>query len=89
MARKKRLKLPNGFGSIKFLGKNRRRPYGVYPPVAEYTAKGPVTPKALGYTETWEEAYELLTVYNMEKKGKIKTTRGTFIDRTPTFGNAT
>ncbi len=33
--RKKRMKLPNNFGSIKYLGKGRRRPYGVYPPVEE------------------------------------------------------
>lgn len=85
MARKKRLKMPNGYGSIKFLGKNRRNPYGVYPP-AERDENGKLfTPKAIGYAETWEDAYELLTVYNMEKKGKIKTTTGTFIDRSPTF----
>ena len=85
MARKKRLKMPNGFGSIKYLGKNRRNPYGVYPP-AERDENGVLfTPKAIGYTETWEDAYELLTVYNMEKKGKIKTTTGTYIDRSPTF----
>lgn len=85
MARKKRLKMPNGYGSIKHLGKNRRNPYGVYPP-AERDENGKLfTPKAIGYTETWEDAYELLTVYNMEKKGKIKTVSNTFIDRSPTF----
>lgn len=84
MARKRRMKLPNGFGSIKYLGKNRRKPYGVYPP-AEITPTGPISSKALGYTETWEEAYELLTTYNLEKQGKIKTVAGTFIDRSPTF----
>lgn len=85
MARKRRMKMPNGYGSIKFLGKNRRNPYAVYPPVTEWTEKGPVTPPALGYRETWEDAYELLTVYNMEKKGKLKTITGTYIDRSPTF----
>lgn len=85
MARKKRLKMPNGFGSIKYLGKNRRRPYGAYPPAERDDNGKLVTPKALGYTETWEDAYELLTAYNMDKKGKIKTTTGTFIDRTPTL----
>lgn len=85
MARKRRMKMPNGHGSIKYLGKNRRNPYGVYPP-AERTAEGKLyTPKAIGYTETWEAAYELLTVYNMEKDGRIKSTPGTFIDRSPTF----
>lgn len=83
--RKKRLKLPNGFGSIKYLGKNRRKPYAVYPPVTEWTPTGPVTPPALGYKETWEDAYELLTTYNLEKAGKIKVNRSVFIDRTPTF----
>lgn len=85
MARKKRLKLPNGYGSIKYLGKNRRNPYGAYPPAERDENDKLFTPKAIGYTETWEEAYELLTVYNMEKKGKIKTTTGTYIDRSPTF----
>lgn len=83
--RKKRMKLPNNFGSIKYLGKGRRRPYGVYPPVTEYGFHGAITPKALAYAETWEEGYEILTAYNMEKAGKIKVNRGTFIDRTPTF----
>ncbi len=82
---KKRMKLPNGFGSIKYLGEGRRRPYGVYPPVTEYTFKGPVSPKALAYTVTWEEGYEILTAYNMEKEGKILVNHGTFIDRSPTF----
>ena len=83
--RKKRMKLPNGYGTIKFLGEGRRRPYAVYPPVTEWTKNGPVTPKALGYKETWDEAYELLTTYNLEKQGKIKVNRNVYIDRTPTF----
>lgn len=79
--RKKRMKLPNGFGSIKYLGDNRRRPYAVYPP-AEIVQYGPKSPKALAYSE---DAYELLTAYNMEKKGQIKVNQSTFIDRSPTF----
>lgn len=82
---RKRMKLPNNFGSIKYLGKGRRRPYGVYPPVTEYSLHGPITPKALAYAETWEEGYEILTTYHMEKAGKITVNRGMFIDRTPTF----
>lgn len=85
MARKKRLKMPNGYGSIKFLGKNRRNPYGVYPPAERDENDKLYTPKAIGYTETWEEAYALLTTYNLEKQGKVKTISGTFIDRSPTF----
>lgn len=83
--RKKRMKLPNNFGCIRYLGKGRRNPYAAYPPVSEYTEKGAVTPKALGYKPTWEEAYELLTTYNLEKQGKIKVNRNVYIDRTPTF----
>lgn len=83
--RKKRMKLPNGFGSIKYLGAGRRNPYAVYPPVQEWTRTGPVSPKALGYRETWEDAYELLTTYNMEKQGKIKVQGNVYIDRSPTF----
>lgn len=83
--RKKHMKLPNGFGSIKCLSGNRRKPYAVYPPVTEWTPTSPVTPPALAYTETWEEGYELLTAYNMEKAGKIKINRSVFIERTPTF----
>lgn len=85
--RKRRMKLPNGFGSIKYLGSGRRNPYAAYPPAETWAANGKyqITPKALLYTETWEDAYEALTAYNMEKKGKIKINRGAFIDRTPTF----
>lgn len=50
--RKKRMKFPNNFGNIKYLGKGRRRPYGVYPPVEEWTFSGSVSPKALTYAET-------------------------------------
>lgn len=83
--RKKHMKLPNGFGSIKYLGSGRRNPYAVYPPVTEWNEKGPITPKALGYLPTWEESYELLVAYNMEKQGKIRVNRNVYIDRTPTF----
>lgn len=83
--RKKRMKLPNNFGCIRFLGEGRRNPYAAYPPATEYTEKGAVTPKALGYRATWEEAYELLTTYNLEKQGKIKVNQNVYIDRTPTF----
>lgn len=83
--RKKHPKLPNGFGSIKYLGKGRYRPYAVYPPVTEYTEKGPVTPKALAYVETWDEGYEILAARKLENEGKIKIQNGVYIDRTPTF----
>lgn len=85
--RKRRMKLPNGFGSIKYLGSGRRNPYAAYPPATEWAENGKyqITPKALAYAETWEDAYELLTAYNMEKQGKVKINRNVLIDRTPTF----
>lgn len=62
--RKKHMKLPNGTGSIRYLGKNRRRPYGAYPPVTSFTLDGiPIQPKAIGYAEDWYGAYELLVEY--------------------------
>ena len=30
--RKKHSRLPNGYGSIRYLGKNRKNPYAVHPP---------------------------------------------------------
>jgi len=62
--RKKYPKLPNGFGSIKYLGKNRRNPYGVYPPCQEFTLEGvPVTRKALCYVDDWMKGFAVLTAY--------------------------
>ena len=62
--RKKYPKLPNGFGSIKYLGRNRRNPYGVYPPCTEFTLDGiPVTKKALCYVDDWMKGFAILTAY--------------------------
>lgn len=62
--RKKHMKLPNGFGSIKYLGKNRRKPYAVYPPVTKFTIDGvPIQGKAIGYAEDWYKAYDMLVLW--------------------------
>lgn len=62
--RKKHMRLPNGYGSIKYLGKGRRNPYGVYPPVTEFTEEGAVVqPKALCYTDSWTKGFAILTAY--------------------------
>lgn len=61
---KKHMKLPNGYGSIKYLGANRRRPYAVYPPVTRYALNGtPIRDQAIGYAENWNAAYELLIAW--------------------------
>lgn len=63
--RKKYPKLPNGFGSIKFLGKGRRNPYAVHPPTKEFMLDGvPVTPKALCYVDDWMKGFAVLTAYH-------------------------
>ena len=62
--RKKYQKLPNGYGSIKFLGKGRRNPYAVHPPVTEFSLNGsPITPKALCYVDSWIKGFAVLTAY--------------------------
>jgi integrase len=62
--RKKYPKLPNGYGSIKYLGAKRRNPYAVHPPVTEFTLDGvPKTPKALCYVDDWMVGFAVLTAY--------------------------
>lgn len=62
--RKKYPKLPNGYGSIKYLGKNRRNPYAVYPPCEGFTVDGvPVTMKAICYVDEWMKGFAVLTAY--------------------------
>lgn len=60
--RKKYPKLPNGYGSIRYLGKNRRNPYAVHPPTEEFKLNGsPVRPPALCYVDTWIKGFTVLT----------------------------
>lgn len=63
--RKKYPKLPNGFGSIKYLGKNRTNPYAVYPAAKEddQTGKYP-TPKAICYVDEWYKGFAVLVAHN-------------------------
>lgn len=65
MARRKKYpKLPNGFGSIKYLGSGRRNPYAVHPPTKEFDLNGiPQTPKALCYVDDWMKGFAVLTAY--------------------------
>ena len=60
-------RLPNGFGSIKKLSGIRRNPYAAYPPTIEYHDNGsPVSRKAIGYFETYQEALDALVKYHGE-----------------------
>ena len=71
-------RLPNGFGSIKKLSGIRRKPYGAYPPTIEYHSNGsPVSRKAIGYYETYQDALDALIKYNGEP---VHTERISFDD---------
>ena len=63
--RKKYPKLPNGYGSISYLGSGRRNPYAVYPPASEYySSTGQMKhPKALCYVSDWNVGFAVLTAY--------------------------
>ena len=62
---KRHMKLPNGFGSIKKLSGKRRRPYAAYPPVTEWKLNGsPVSVPAVGYYESYNDAYAALLDFN-------------------------
>lgn len=77
MAKRKRMRLPNGFGSIvKLSGKRRRRPYMVRKTEGFDPETGYPIYRILGYFETYAEAYEFLSDYNRrpdETIGKTKT----------------
>lgn len=62
MKRKKHPRLPSGYGSIRYLGKNRRNPYAVHPP-ATLTEAGYSRPKAICYVRDWYTAFAVLTAY--------------------------
>lgn len=58
-------RLPNNFGTIKRLSGKRRRPFAVYPKCTGYHLTGsPVLPAAIGYFETYDEAYSALSEYH-------------------------
>lgn len=62
--RKKYPKLPNGYGSIKYLGKGCRNPYAVHPPTKEFDEDSiPKTPAALCYVDAWIKGVSILTAY--------------------------
>ena len=65
MAKKKHPRLPNGFGSIRYLGKGRSNPYAVHPPSTEFYSNGcPITPKALCYVDDWYVGFAVLNAYH-------------------------
>lgn len=65
MARRKKYpRLPNGYGSISFLGKGRRNPYCVREPSTENDEDGnPIKGKVICYTDTWMHGFMALTAW--------------------------
>lgn len=58
-------KLPNGWGQIRYLGKGRRNPYGVYPPATEEYDNGrKKSPSALCYVSDRMVGLAVLTSYH-------------------------
>lgn len=70
MRKKKTMRLPNGYGTIKKLSGNRRKPYwvGVNPRLAisEDKKRSHYEYDHLGSYESWSEALEALTDYNRD-----------------------
>lgn len=57
--RKKHQRLPNGYGSIRYLGKGRRNAYAVHPP-ADIDGN---RPPAICYVDDWMKGFVILTAY--------------------------
>lgn len=61
--RKKYPKLPAGFGSIRYLGVNRRNCYAVHPPASVNSLGKTVRPAAICYVDDWIKGFTVLTAY--------------------------
>lgn len=77
---KKHSKLPNGFGCIKRLSGNRRKPYAAYPSSKSSSIVPALdSTQAIGYYEDWYAAYNALVDYNKNLRHSI-TPVATFSD---------
>lgn len=61
--RKKYPKLPNGFGSIRYLGSDRRNCYAVHPPSTIDELGVTKRPAAICYVDDWIKGFTVLTAY--------------------------
>lgn len=65
MKRKKHDRLPSSYGSVRYLGKNRKNCYAVHPPCTERDEHGRyIRPKAICYTDDWYVGFAVLTAYH-------------------------
>ena len=79
--RKKYPKLPNSFGSIRYLGKDRRNCYAVHPPATIDATGKAIRPPAICYVDDYLKGFAVLTAYKagtykpgMEKELEIAPT---------------
>ena len=56
-------RLPAGFGTIRYLGTGRTRPYAVHPPARKESGRV-VRPKAFCYTESWLTGFAMLVSFH-------------------------
>lgn len=82
--RKKYPKLPNSFGSIRYLGKGRRNCYAVHPPATIDATGKVIRPPAICYVDDYLKGFAVLTAYKagtyrpgMEKELEITPTTDT------------
>lgn len=65
MKRKTYPRLPNGFGSIRYLGKGRRNPYAVLAPSTHMYSNGEAAySKPIAYVDTWNKGFSVLVMYH-------------------------
>lgn len=79
--RKKYPKLPNSFGSIRYLGKGRRNCYAVHPPATIDATGKAIRPPAICYVDDYLKGFAVLTAYKagtykpgMEKELEVAPT---------------
>lgn len=63
--RKKYPRLPNSYGTIRYLGKGRTLPYAVHPPAKDRDTNGNyIRPTALCYVPDWYTGFGVLSAYH-------------------------
>ncbi len=66
--RKKHPKMPNGYGSVRYLGKGRALPYAVHPPCTDRNEDGSyIRTKPICYVPDWYTGFAVLTAYHAGK----------------------
>lgn len=92
--RKKHERLPNAYGSIRYLGKNRKNPYAVHPPCKDISEEGDyIRPKAICYVDDWYVGFAVLNAwhagtYKVGDENTLQVLPGGLCDRSGRFLSA-